>query len=203
MKNIFINLVIALGLLTTIFFFLWQFNLKNNLRNQLEQKTEELKKAKAQGPRLKELEREYPELKQKNNELYKRIVLAEKEPLGLIKNLINIGGSIGFREITFDIKRESNDQDNTKSIDQATFIQGSSQAASATAQPSPSTTENGINPIYLAMNCQGTFSQLLVFLEKLKNLERIVNVESMSIERQEKILPYQEITLDLVTYAFQ
>ena len=49
-------------------------------------------------------------------------------------------------------------------------------------------------PVSLEMNCQGTFPELLLFLEKTAKLERVVIVEKVDIEREKELTPSQKIS---------
>lgn len=211
-----INLSILIILFGTVLFFLWQ--LKNNidLKKELTQKTQLIKEIETTGQHIKELEEQSRDLKQKAEALYKRVPVDEKQPLSLIKVLINIGGEIGLKEITFSVKEESKGELEFQAGSHPANQEMSSQKESLpegmpiqeAARPAPSATglssapQTRPKPIYLEMNFAGTYPQLLIFLEKLARLERIVSVEKINIQRDEKILFYQKISLDLVTYIF-
>jgi len=161
-------------------FFLWLLKDNFALRETWKQKKQELEEAQAASRRLEALERQSQELKQKENTLYNRIPLGEKQPFGLIKKLINLGGQIGLREMNISLKEKEESQ-----IGQA--------SAGAPAGP---------KAVHLQMNVVGTFRQLLDFLKKIYQLERVVNVSLIEVKRSEKLLPYQKISLELIVYTF-
>jgi Tfp pilus assembly protein PilO len=61
--------------------------------------------------------------------------------------------------------------------------------------------EGNIYRLPFIMNMEGEFRQLLLFLEAISNLEKLVTIDGIKIERKEEILPRQEITLRLATYT--
>ena len=203
-----INLSILIILLGTVLFFLWQ--LKNNidLKKELTQKAQLLKEIETTSRHLKELEVQSRDLKQKAEALYKRVPVDEKQPLSLIKVLINIGGEIGLRKISFSVKEESIDEKDKLSLISGVSGQGSDLSKGGPMQEAAVPVQSaalavsgvaqiGPKPLYLEMNFEGTFPQLLDFLKKLNNLERIVTVSAIEIKRSEEALPYQKISLQL------
>lgn len=211
-----INLSILILLLAIVVFFMWQIKNNIDLRKELAKKVQLLKEIETASRHLKELEIQSRDLKQKAEVLYKRVPVDEKQPLSLIKALINIGGEAGLKEITFSVKEESKGEPKTQIGSYFANQEVPSQKGSLpegmpmqkAGQPTPSVTgpssapQTGLKLIYLEMNFTGTYPQLLIFLEKLTKLKRIVSVEKINIQRDEKILPYQKISLDLVTYTF-
>lgn len=195
-----INLVISLAagvfLLLMILVSLWQFNTTVILRRTLAEKKKEIKETRTASRRLEKLAEQSQNLKQKEEASYKKIPVNEKQPLGLIKALMRLGGEIGLKEMSFSIKDVSlGNQANTGSETGAIPSEGAGQSGSEKPRPKP-------KPVYIQMECEGTFSHLLTFLERLLNLERLVSVEQITIERKEKILPYQQISLEVVTYTY-
>lgn len=208
-----INLSILIILLGIVLFFSWQ--LKNNidLKKELAKKTELLKETETASRHIKELEVQSKDLKQKAEALYKRMSVDEKTPFSLIKVLINIGGEIGLRKITFSVKEESMDENDKLSLTsevpghESALSKGGPMQEPAQSVGTPTLAVSGVaqigpKPLYLEMNFEGTFLQLLDFLKKLNNLERIVAVSAIEIKRSEEVLPYQKISLQLITYTF-
>lgn len=62
--------------------------------------------------------------------------------------------------------------------------------------------EANISRLPFAMNMEGEFRQLVLFLEAVSNLDRLVSVDGIEIERKEKILPRQKVSLQLIAYTF-
>lgn len=176
-RSFLINTALITIILALIFFFLWQLKINIGLRQELEAKNKEFKAAKKASQHLKELERQIADLQEREDILNKKVAVEEKQPLDLMRTLIHLGGQIGLRGITFSLKEKT------------------PQGQEAQAQTGP-------QPIYLQMICQGRFLELLDFLEQLMSLQRIVEVGQLKIERKKEILPNQEISLELVTYAF-
>ncbi|MFH0790306.1 MAG: type 4a pilus biogenesis protein PilO [Candidatus Omnitrophota bacterium] len=191
--NLIINLAAGVFLLLMILVSLWQFNTTIILRRTFAEKKKELKAAKVASRRLEKLAEQSQDLQQKEGTSYKRIPVNEKQPLGLMKALMRLGGEIGLKEMSLNVS--SGNQINAGFGTGAGLIGGADQAGSEKTRPKP-------KPVYIQMDCEGTFSHLLAFLEQLLNLERLVAVEKVTIERKEKILPYQQISLEIVTYTY-
>lgn len=180
----FINLAAAALLTTLVSFFFWKLYSNSRLRQQLELKKEELKELRSRGRRAGESERQQWE------SLNKMVPTGESQPLALIKTLIHIGGEIGLKNAVFSIKEVKKQPD--VSMGQ-TFA--APQQASAGPQLLP-------RPLDIEINFEAAYLQILGFLKKLMDLERIVAVKGILIERKKEILPYQKVTLVLVAYTF-
>lgn len=195
--------------------FVWQLKTNITLRQELSAKKNEFKEAEAASKHLMTLEKQASDMKQKQEALYKKVPVNEKEPFGLMKALIRLGGQAGLRKITLSLKEkavvtaqeaasqagQAADQGAETPADEAGGQQGAVSAqtddAGVVALPQGAST-----PIYLQMDFEGSFPQILVFLEKLMSLERIVEVEGIFIERKKETLPYQKASLDLIAYTF-
>lgn len=185
-----------LPVLTVILFVFFFMQVKDNmsLRKELETKKKEFKNADNASRHLKELEKEVSDIAKKESQLYKRIPVNENEPLGLIKELISLAGGMGLKGITLALKNK----DSGEGADQ----EGENALGDTPATESITLVQTGAKPIYLEMVCEGSFSQFPSFLDKLTKLERIVTVDKLTIERKKELLPYQEISLELITYTF-
>lgn len=205
--DLLINLAILLVLILLISLFLWQRQINLPLREELNKKNEELKDAANASLHLEKLEKQSQNLQDKEKELYKMVPSGEKQPLDLIKTLTRIAREAGLREITFEIRDTSSKSQSGSAM--APWKRASDDdlsddapAAVATAVVSSGMSPNEPKPTYLEMNFEGTFVLLLNFLEKINNLERLVTIEEINIERSEKILPYQKISMQLIAYSF-
>jgi len=174
------NLSIVILLILFIALFLWLLRVNLTLRQIWNERKHEFQEAKTSIRRLETLEKQGQDLKQKEDTLYNKVSLDEKQPLSLIKSLISIGGEIGLRGVTISVEEK-----------------GEARTEQASGLP-----QTGPKPLYLKMNFEGTFTQLLDFLKKLNHLERIVTVSTLEIKRSEEILPYQKASLQLITYTF-
>ncbi len=145
--------------------------------------------------------------------LYKKVPLDEKEPLVLMKTIIRLGGESGLRGISINLKEEDAAASETASYGEgqaeATQTGGGEEAAQPPPEQSageviqqPVSQEERVFPVYLEMSFEGSFPQILSFLNKLEHFERLIKVEGVLIERKKEILPYQKVSLDLTTYTF-
>jgi hypothetical protein len=176
---------VGMGLIAflAVFVCILQLQSQQALRKDLNSKKEELKEAQVASRKMEELEKKSQELKQKENRMKKRVVVGDIQPLGLIKTITGSANKLGLRKITFELKSSSN-------------------TASKDGKPAPVVVGAGPVPVYFQMKFNSTFSQALKFLKELNDQERIVSVEKIEIDREDKSLPYQLVTLDLVTYYF-
>lgn len=186
-KNIlpWIKIAAAAGcVLLIILFGLWQLNTSLNLGRELSQKTSALKEAQAASQSLKKLQDRISELERSEKIINIRVPLAEKYPFELIRTLTAIAQRAGLRKAVFSLKDENTGGDTAPA---------GYPAGDLTNRPKPAEIE---------MNFEGTYSQLVRFLERLRSLERVVVVQGIKIERKKEILPCQQISLRLITYTF-
>jgi Tfp pilus assembly protein PilO len=169
------------GILTILLIpiFLWQLKTNSGLRQEFAAKRKELKDTQRASRRLAQLEKQSQELKRRKDALTKRVPTQEKEPLPLIKTLMQLGTKIGLRKISFRVTASS------------------ALTTQSGYRPGP-----GLSSLYFGMECEGNFTQVLNFLEEVNNLERIVVLEKIEIQRRKEFLPYQKIFMNFVTYAF-
>jgi len=182
------NWEILATLFLLILFLLWQLKVNAVLSKELAGKREKAKKIQAVKENLADLTKKALDLKERKDRLYKKAPVNEEQPLTLIKALIKTGSQIGLKNITVGLKEET---------EEAETIKASSESKNQT------TKEPGLKTTYLEMNFEAVFPQLTLFLEKLMKLERVVSVEGVKVERNDKGLPYQKVSLDLATYVFQ
>lgn len=205
-------LIAAIVILSS--FYTWQFRMGITLKEDLASKKKEFRRAEAASKHLKDLERQISDIKQKEEMLFRRVPINEKEPLGLIRSLIRLGGQAGLKGITVSLKDKALPAQGVASQSRRGAAQGAEGApadeasaesitpAEAPAEDASPAPQAGPAPIYLQMEFEGSFPQLLSFLDKLMNLERIVKVEGMRVQRKKDIIPYQKVSMDLVTYTF-
>lgn len=194
--------VIALILTAILFFWLWNEN--SGLNNALQMKKEELRTARAAGADLKKLEKQAESFREEEKKLHQKIPLNDTQPLDLVKTLIRIAREAGLKEIDFDLKEKTARTNNNVSGE---GVPGAGAAGMMTIarveKPSfDAQSDRQPRPVSLEMNCQGTFPELLLFLEKTAKLERVVIVEKVDIEREKKLTPGQKISLRLIAYTF-
>lgn len=150
-----------------------QLKINQAINIRLSEKRKELAMALDASRRLDELEKEDKEIKQKQEAMSLRVPFNEKQPFNFIRALIQAGTSAGLKEIKINLVKDE--------------------------QPMVS---EGFIPTRMELACNGTFSSLLLFLEQLTVMERLINVDMLKIEREEKLLPGQRIYLQLLIYTF-
>lgn len=180
----FVNLTAAALLTTLVSLFFWKLHSNSQLKQHLEVKKGELRELRSLGRRTGEPEQRRREL------LNKMVPAGESQPLTLIKTLIHIGGEMGLKNAVFSIKEAKKQPD--LSIGQ-TF--GAPRQPTAGPQLMP-------RPLDIEINFEAAYLQILGFLKKLADLERVVAVKDILIERKKEILPRQKVTLELAAYTF-
>lgn len=171
-------LAVIVPLLLLGLFFSLQFRSNGLLRKELNNRKEEFKKIKAVSNRLTKLEKQFQDIKRKEEGVNSKIPYDEKEPLGLIKEIIRLGNESGLNKASLNII------DPQKNLDGQEVIEG------------------GVKTVNLELTFSSGYQQLIEFLEKINNLGRLVGVEKVEISRDAKILPNQRILLRLVAYSF-
>lgn len=174
---ILIWLGMGLAMLLVVFIFVVQFQAKQKLNKELKVKKAELREAEHASRRMEELEKKSQGLRQKEIKMKRRVVVGDTQPLELIRAITGLASKIGLQKIKFELKASSK--------------------ISSSVSPG-----SGAAPAYFQMSFESTFPQVLKFLKSLNDLERVVAVVKIDISRKADILPYQAVTLDLLTYSF-
>lgn len=199
-KRLFIKNAATVSLIVLLFLvFIWGMKINSRLAQELAVKKSEHKEAKSASKRLKAFQKELQNLEQKEKIIGLRVPTTnEKQPFSLIRTLTAIASETGLTDFSFTMKEPGDSA--TQTSDDA-LTQGASQSGSVGIQASLSLPP-GPKPIRLQMNFAATYQQLLKFLDRLMNLERIVSAQEIKIERDKKELPRQKISLQLVAYVF-
>ena len=171
-NNIVINLIIIVSLILLGMLCLSQLKINQNLSLKLSEKRKELAMAEDASRRLDELEKEDNEIKRKQEAMSRQVPFNEKHPFSFIRALIQEGTNAGLKEIKINVVKDE--------------------------QPIVS---EGFIPIRMELACNGAFSSLAVFLKQLTAMERLVNVDMLKVERDEKLLPSQKIYLQFLIYT--
>ena len=172
-NNSLISVIIIVSLILLGMLCVSQLKINRDLSMRLSERRKELAMAEDVSRRLDELEKEDKDIKQKQEAMSLQVPFNEKQPFNFIRAFIQAGTSAGLKEIKINVLKD------TQSIVSEGFI-----------------------PIRLELICSSAFSSLLVFLKQLTAMERLVNVDMLKIERDEKLLPNQTIYLQLLIYTF-
>lgn len=198
-KNPFIKNAAAISLIVPLFLLsIWGLKINSRLTQELAVKKGEHKEAKSASKRLKALQEQLQALEQKEKTVGLRVPTNEKHPFGLIRTLTSIAGEIGLKDLSFTMKGPA---DSSTQTSDDTLTQEAGQQEAAGIQVSTGLPP-GPKPIRLEMHFTAAYQQLLKFLDRLMDLERIIAAEEIKIERDKKTLPRQKISLQLVTYVF-
>ena len=172
-NNSLISVIIIVSLILLGMLCVSQLKINRDLSMRLSERRKELAMAEDVSRRLDELEKEDKDIKQKQEAMSRKVPFNEKHPFNFIRALIQAGTSAGLKEIKINMVKDE--------------------------QPIVS---EGFIPIRMELACNGAFSSLSVFLEQLTAMERLINVDMLKVERDEKLLPNQTIYLQLLIYTF-
>jgi Tfp pilus assembly protein PilO len=173
-----VHIIIIILVIASAGVFAWQLKTNTGLRKELDKKEKELEKSEKASRRLADLSKKSHLLSNELNLFEKKVPKGQQQPLDLIKTITDVGNRIGLRNAVFHVK-----------------------TASVLEDPLPVTLGQDADSLFFEMVFEGTFSQTLDFLKAISELERLVSVEKMQIERGEDILPRQKVILNLVAYT--
>lgn len=209
--------IIATFLLFSILFFIFEFRENVRLKKELAEKTQKVREIKEAKEEVDSLQKEIIGLKLEAVQIERKIPYNEDQPLKLIRKLILLGSKRDLKNLEIfpgEGEKEGPAQapgspDSggmgmapPSGVGEAPESTSPSQAGQPSQSPLSSTTNLEVKPLAIKMTFECEFSHLVSFLREILNLERLVSVEEIKIERSEKILPYQKVTLKLVTYTF-
>ncbi|TBR16705.1 hypothetical protein EPO66_04120, partial [bacterium] len=166
-NSIYINSSLILVVIILSSLTAWQVNIKFNLSKSISAKSEELKRSRSSQKHLEKLKSELELWEKKENALNRMIPEGEEQPLRLIKSIVRLGNEVGMKKIDFDVK--------------SSLV--TSGAGAGNGESTDESGEGGVKVLYFKMNCEGTFIQFLKFLNRLMNVERIVEVRGIKVER--------------------
>jgi len=161
------------------------------LHKELTQAKDDVAKAKAASRQLENLEKDIRDTELKAEAIYRQVPEYEELPLSLVKGLVTVVAKAGLREVKYDVTQTPLKKDANSGASQVT--QSPEDAALAQKEMKKSA---------VTMSCRATFPQLIGFLDGLAKFERITAVEEITVERDEKLLPYQKVSLKLATFSF-
>ena len=181
------------------------------LKKEYIDKSHKLQKAQYAQAHLEELQKQLRQKEEEWERLNRRIPKNEEVPLELIKMIISSASQFELRNVEFSTKRKekeagsmavgTQEEEGLRGMEATEGMMeiGISHKGEGTITP-PSTSIE-VEPLPVEMTFECTFFNLILFLDWLSNMERLVSIEDIKIERKEKILPRQEITLRLVAYT--
>jgi Tfp pilus assembly protein PilO len=181
----------VIGFILLFAFFFLGLEIRKNfyLKKEYIDKNQELQKAQYAQAHLKELQAQLRQKEEEAKKLNRRIPENEKAPLALMKRIISSASQFEVRNMEFSLKKAQGEQ-------------GSMAKGMGIGEiTSSDSLETKVQPLSFKLTFECTFSNLILFLDWLSDLERLVSIENIKIEREDKILPRQKITLQLVVYT--
>jgi Tfp pilus assembly protein PilO len=163
-------------------------------RGEKEDQLQNLKKSKRVSETMQE---ELVQLKLEAAKIEKKIPRGDEMSFGVIKEIYAVGEKIGLRNLTFTLNDEViagagampavKPKRNKNNNNPAPAVNASSVAIK-------------ITPLTISFECQ--FVRLISFLEKIYQMDRVVTVVDVKAQRIIDILPYQKVTLNILSYNF-
>ncbi len=208
-------IILFLGILVIIFGFLFGLEFKNYifLKKRLLYTQQRLKEVTRAQQEWESLRKKLHEYRFRQKIIERKIPENEEIPLRLMKQIVSLTSKFKIRNIEFVYKKnkeppELNSKNNLRSeygeIDYGESEFNGNFKASQGSQYIEMFEEKSIptKSLMIEISFECNFFELLSFLKELLKLERIVSIEGIKIMRSSEIIPFQKITLNLVTYTF-
>lgn len=212
--------IIGILFLLSVLLFIFEFRETFRLKKEIAEKTARIREVEEAREEIDNLQKDIIGLKLESARIEKRIPYNEEQPLKLIRELTLLGSEAGLRNLEFFSGEERREgllpespgstmggEDSGGTTSQSDVREDSdttsSQQVDQTSQPALSSESSlQVKPLSIKMTFECEFPRLISFLKEISELERLVSIEQIKIERSEKILPRQKVTLKLVAYTF-
>lgn len=209
-----INVALIVILFLVFSLYMWVQHKNIFLKKDLKEARQLLTESEHASRHLEKLEKQSNEILKKEAFIQRKMPVNEIQPLGLMKTIILLCSELGLKNYSLkqieklapvsqagmyarqdvsDYQKQDTYNEMPKDVTGQEDALGEQQAI---------VVSNGIRTIFLELNFQGTYQQLLDFLKRLNGIERIVSVEGLNIERKKELLPYQKIQLILAAYTY-
>jgi len=214
MKFNFIISILVIFIILFSFLSILQFKENLSLKKQLNYTQQKLDEAKKIKKEWENFQKELAEYNNKQKLIEKKVPKNEKVPLKLMKKIALLGLKHKLKDMEFKYEEEDKVSfEGTSQGVESSFEDKKNFSLSQTGsqnvfgsefsqQTTTSQKEISIKSLSFQIYCKGDFFNLISFLKDILKLERITLIKSIKIKRKEEILPYQSITMDLVTYTF-
>lgn len=204
--------MLVVGLVILLFggLFAWEIVRSGRIKQEISDNTQKLNEAKGAEKVIAKLEADIAVLKAETAMVDKRVPHQQKVPLDLIKELTLLASKYSVKKLEFKyIKNE-----NATPAPGAAPVQisrnplddmGDDGGGNNQPVPQPAAVPNslvGLAPLNVEMRFDCAYGKLVALVKDIMALQRIVYVEEVTIERVDKIVPFQRIKLKLVAYTF-
>ncbi|MBU4479105.1 MAG: hypothetical protein KKH34_08510 [Candidatus Omnitrophica bacterium] len=200
MKNFKISISIISGLVVgCIGFLLFLINENTKMleqKNLLNAKIQEARNAQRE---IDKVQAEVNRLDMETTEIEKMVPVHDEQPLSLIKQMTLLANQLQLKNAEFTYR--GNFPDTVGAALENRGLEGEEGGLPVMAA---SAAQDGlaVQRLIVQMRFEGNFKQADDFFKKLFTLGRLVSVERIRMERDEKIMPRQKITLIIIAYSF-
>lgn len=182
-------LVIIAVLFTLVFggLFGWQFFAGRKLARELAEKTDRVTEAKEAKVKSQKLQAEVISMHAEMTGIEEKIPQDEMLSFGLIRRITLVAARYGFRQVEFSAPQEP--------AAAKTF------GAGAVPKQAPKSGLE-VKSVFLQMSCEGEYTKLIDFLRAVSELDRLVLVNQLTIQRLPGSIPRQSLVIEFITYTF-
>ncbi len=194
MRKFFLSIRFILLLITVFLLvgFIYQITKVNASREELKERKGYLRELRGVKRKSKKIEEEIEKYKLKEEEVLRKIPKSEESILLLVRELASIADAMMIKNITFEMAPEKNKKDKESPI-----MRRRSRPAIKEETTGP------IKPHDFKVSFNAGYKETVEFIKRVINLERVVSVKNLEIERKDEILPFQKVTLTLTTYTLR
>ncbi len=194
MRRFFLSIRFILLLITVFLLvgFIYQITKVNALRKELKEKKEYLTELRGVKRKSKKIEREIEKYKLKEEEVLRKIPKGKESILLLVRELASIADAMMIKNITFEMTPEKKAES-----EESPIMRKRSRPANKKEATGP------IKPHDFKVSFNAGYKETVEFIKRVINLERVVSVKNLEIERKDEILPLQKVTLTLTTYTLR
>ncbi|MCG2711384.1 MAG: hypothetical protein L6416_03560 [Candidatus Omnitrophica bacterium] len=179
-----------------------EFKINAALKKEWLEKEGSIKAAKKITQEAEKIQKEITDLTIEDSQIEKMVPLNEQEPMGLIKTLSLLANQSKAKNLEIIFLNQGKDSSDTSDQQEQSGTSFSPEDEEDDEFSEQNETFFSLKPQLIQMNFECEFPQVIAFLNKALSLDRIVLIDSVKIERVEKILPRQKVTLMLSAYTF-
>lgn len=194
MRKFFLSIRFILLLITVFLLagFIYQITKVNASRKELKERRGYLTELHGVKRKSKKIEREIEKYKLKEEKALRKIPKSEESILFLVRELASIADAMMIKNITFEMMPEKKAEN-----EESPIMRKRSRPANKKE------TTGSIKPHDFKVSFNAGYKETVEFIRRIINLERVISVKNLEIERKDEILPLQKVTLTLTTYTLR
>lgn len=213
--KILISLVLIVVLIFSIFLYVKQKKAAKVLAKDIKEKQEEVNNLENIKKGVDRIQKEFEESKRREKDLFKKISDSDDAVLDVMKEVIRHADISGFTNIKLTFQGiesadiDSNGKTKKKKKMPSRIPQGipaglAGKFPGMANNASKKVTVSGVSVTSKPFTVEATaeYNEFYSFLGAVYSMDKIVAVKGFNIERDESLLPYQKVSVELETYIF-